>query len=69
MNDIGLLTNLLYKNNVSAILDDAKGVNLGAVYETVVAQELKSHGHELFYYDRRKVGKITYLPIYYVMFI
>lgn len=61
MNDIGLLTNLLYKNNVSAILDDAKGVNLGAVYETVVAQELKSHGHELFYYDRRKVGKIDYL--------
>lgn len=61
MNDIGLLTNLLYKNNVSAILDDAKGVNLGAVYETVVAQELKSHGHELFYYDRRKVGEVDYL--------
>lgn len=61
MNDIGLLTNLLYKNNVSSILDDAKGVNLGAVYETVVAQELKSHGHELFYYDRRKVGEVDYL--------
>lgn len=61
MNDIGLLTNLLYKNNVSAILDDTKGVNLGAVYETVVAQELKSHGHELFYYDRRKVGEVDYL--------
>ena len=61
MNDIGLLTNLLYKNNVSAILDDTKGVNLGAVYETVVAQELKSQGHELFYYDRRKVGEVDYL--------
>ena len=61
MNDIGLLTNLLYKNNVSSILDDTKGVNLGAVYETVVAQELKSHGHELFYYDRRKVGEVDYL--------
>ena len=26
-----------------------------------MAQELKSHGHELFYYDRRKVGEVDYL--------
>lgn len=61
MNDVGLLTSLLYKNNINAILDDATGVNLGAVYETVVAEELKAHNHELYYYDRKKVGEVDYL--------
>lgn len=61
MNDTGLLTNCLYKNNINAILNDQTGVNLGAVYETVVAQELKCHGHTLYYYDRKKVGEVDYL--------
>ena len=61
LNDVGLLTNILYQNNINAILDDKKGINLGAVYETVVAQELKAHGHTLFYYDRKKVGEVDYL--------
>ncbi len=61
MNDIGLLTNILYKNNINAILDDTKGVNLGAVYETAVAQELKAHDYELYYYDRKKVGEVDFL--------
>ena len=61
MNDVGLLTSVLYKNNINAILDDETGVNLGAVYETVVAEELKAHNHELYYYDRKKVGEVDYL--------
>ena len=61
MNDVGLLTNILYKNNINAILDDKTGVNLGAVYETVVAEELKAHEHQLYYYDRKKVGEVDYL--------
>ena len=61
MNDVGLLTNILYKNNINALLDDTTGINLGAVYETVVAEELKCHGHDLYYYDRKKVGEVDYL--------
>ncbi len=61
LNDVGLLTNILYKNNVNAILDDSKGVNLGAVYETVIAQELKAHDHDLYYFDRKKVGEVDFL--------
>lgn len=63
MNDVGLLTNALYKTQINAILDDTKGINLGAVYETAAAQELKAHGHELYYYyyDRKKVGKVDFL--------
>lgn len=60
-NDVGLLTNLLYKNNISAILDNDKGINLGSVYETVCAMELVAHGHDLFYFDSKKVGEVDLL--------
>lgn len=61
MNDVGILTGILYKNNIRAILDDEKSINLGSVYESVVASELSSHGHKLFYYDNRNKGEVDYL--------
>lgn len=61
MNDVGLLTYLLYRNNVNAILQQRTGVNLGAVYETVVAQELYAHGYKNYYYDRKKIGEVDFL--------
>lgn len=60
-NDVGLLTNLLYKNNISATLDNDKGINLGSVYETVCAMELVAHGHDLFYFASKKVGEVDFL--------
>jgi hypothetical protein len=61
LNDVGILTGILYGNNIRAILDDEKSVNLGAAYESVVATELTAHGHKLFYYDNRKNGEVDYL--------
>lgn len=61
LNDIGLFTNILYKTNLNAVLVDQSGINLGAVYETVVAQELIAHNHKLYYYDRKKVGEVDFL--------
>ncbi len=61
MNDVGLLTGLLYHNNIRPVLDDECSINLGSVYESVVAQELRAHGHKLFYYDNRKHGEVDYL--------
>lgn len=61
MNDVGLLSALLYRNNVRAILDDVRSVNLGALYETAVAGQLKSLGHRLFYYDNRARGEVDFL--------
>ena len=61
MNDVGLLSFALYKNNVNNILQDKKGVNLGAVYETAVAQELKAHGHTLYYFDKRMEGRVDFI--------
>ena len=61
LNDVGILTGILYGNNIRAILDDQPSVNLGSVYETVVANELKAHGYKLFYYDNRSKGEVDYL--------
>lgn len=61
LNDVGILTSILYKNNIRAILDNERSVNLGSVYESVVASELIAHGHKLFYYDNRKKGEVDYL--------
>ena len=58
---MGLLTGLLYRNNIRPVLDDVCSINLGSVYESVVAQELRAHGHKLFYYDNRKQGEVDYL--------
>lgn len=61
LNDVGILTCILYGNNIRAILDDEKSVNLGSVYESVVASELMAHGYKLFYYDNRNKGEVDYL--------
>ena len=61
LNDVGILTSVLYGNNIRAVLDDEKSINLGSVYETVVASELIAHGYRLFYYDNRSKGEVDYL--------
>ena len=61
LNDVGILTNILYQHNIRAVLDDVKSINLGTVYESVVASELKAHGFHLFYYDNRSKGEVDYL--------
>lgn len=61
LNDVGILSAILYGTNIRAILDDVKSINLGSVYESVVASELAAHGHRLFYYDNRSRGEVDYL--------
>lgn len=61
LNDVGLLTMLLYKNSIRPVISDEDSVNLGSVYESVVAQELKAHGHKLFYYDSKQRGEVDFL--------
>lgn len=61
LNDVGILSGLFYQNNIKAVMSDLKSINLGSVYETVVAQELKAHGYNLYYYDNKKNGEVDYL--------
>lgn len=61
LNDVGILTGILYGNNIRAVLDDKASINLGSVYESVVASELIAHGYNLFYYDNRSKGEVDFL--------
>ncbi len=61
LNDVGILSGILYGNNMRAIMDEECSGNLGSVYETVVASELLAHGHKLYYYDNRDKGEVDYL--------
>ena len=61
MNDVGMLTSRLYQYNVQPILNDMTSINLGSVYESAVAQELKAHYNKLFYYDNKQKGEVDFL--------
>ncbi len=61
LNDVGILSGILYGNNIRAVLDDTNSINLGSVYENVVASELIAHGCKLYYYDNRNKGEVDYL--------
>lgn len=61
LNDVGILTDIFFGTNIKAVMTDVASINLGSVYETVVAQELKAHGFDLYYYDNKKTGEVDYL--------
>lgn len=61
MNDVGLLSAILFGRNIKAVMSDDVSVNLGSLYETVAAMELKAHGHKLYYYDNKAKGEVDFL--------
>lgn len=61
LNDVGLLTAKLYNLSIKAVMETEASVNLGSVYESVVAQELHAHGYPLFYYDNKAKGEVDFL--------
>ena len=46
---------------MGAILNNQESINLGTVYESLVASELKAHGFNLFYYDNKTNGEVDFL--------
>lgn len=61
INDVGILSGLFFRNNIQAVMANMNSINLGSVYETVVAQELRAHGFNLYYYDNKKNGEVDFL--------
>ena len=61
LNDVGILSGLFYKHNIKAVMSDVRSINLGSLYELAVAQELKAHGYDLYYYDNKKNGEVDFL--------
>ncbi|MCD7815103.1 MAG: DUF4143 domain-containing protein [Lachnospiraceae bacterium] len=61
LSDIGLLTTIYGKATKLKILNRKTDINKGAIYENVVAQELKAHGFSLYYYNNKKRGELDFV--------
>ena len=61
LNDVGLLSALLFGDNIQPIIRDENSAALGSLYETAVAAELAAHGHDLYYYYNRNSGGVDFL--------
>lgn len=60
-NDVGLLA-CQYADGIQLkILNDESDLNIGAVYENLVAQELHAHGFNLYYYNSKKSGELDFV--------
>ncbi len=64
LSDIGMLTTLYGKATKIQLLSQNQDINNGALYENVVAQELKSHGFKLYYYNSKKLGELDFVIEY-----
>ena len=64
LTDVGLLT-AMYANGIQKkMLMNELNINYGAIYENVVAQELKCHGFNLFYYNNNRSGELDFIIEY-----
>lgn len=61
LNDPGLLTALLYRENPLPILNTERSINLGSVYECAVACQLAANDNRLYYYDNKSNGEVDFL--------
>ena len=64
LSDTGMLTTLYGKTTKMQLLSDNQDINNGALYENVVAQELKAHGFKLYYYNSKKNGELDFVIEY-----
>lgn len=64
LSDVGLLTTQYGNATILKILNQSKDINCGAIFENLVAEELSSHGYELYYFNNKKHGEIDFLIEY-----
>lgn len=64
MSDVGLLAAMYADGLQMKILMNEININFGSIYENVVAQELKCHGFDLYYYNNNRQGELDFLVEY-----
>lgn len=62
--DVGMLTTMYGRATKMQLLQSNQNVNFGAIYENVVAQELKAHGFKLYYFNSKKSGELDFVIEY-----
>lgn len=64
LSDVGLLASMYADGLQIKILNKEKDINFGAVYENAVAQELRAHGFDLYYFNSKKQGELDFMIEY-----
>lgn len=64
LSDVGMLTSMYGRATKMQLLSNDQNINYGAIYENVVAQELKAHGFKLYYFNSRKTGELDFVIEY-----
>ena len=59
--DVGLLCEQYGGALKSGILLGDDKINVGGIYENVVAQELRCHGFDIYYYNSKKQGELDFV--------
>lgn len=62
--DVGLLVSQFAGGIQLQLLDDSQSINFGSIYENVVAQELRAHSFDLYYYNSKKMGELDFVVEY-----
>lgn len=60
LSDVGMLTTMYGRTSKIKLLENNEDINNGALYENVIAQELKAHNFNLYYYNSKKYGEIDF---------
>ena len=61
MGDTGLLCAACMENVQFGILNGDLQINMGSILENMIAQQLRSNGFHLNYYDGKKTGEIDFV--------
>lgn len=64
LSDVGMLTSIYGRPTKMQLLTDNCDINNGALYENVVAQELKARGFKLYYYNSKRLGELDFVIEY-----
>lgn len=61
LNDVGLLASQYADGTALRVLSGDVNINYGAIYENLVAQELKIHGYDLYFFNSKKQGELDFV--------
>ncbi len=64
LSDVGLLTTLYGRATQIQLMQKDKSINCGAMFENVVAQELRAHGYDGYYFSNKKLGELDFVIEY-----
>lgn len=64
LSDVGLLNTLYGRATQIQLMQKDKSINCGAMFENVVAQELRTHGYDGYYFSNKKLGELDFVIEY-----